>query len=93
MATVKRNAAVTKTETVEVTPAQIVLTLTEGEATAVKAILGGITGDSSGPIRSLTSKVYRALHSAGVDQYNSSPLRNDIIQTAKTTPPVNPFAW
>lgn len=83
MANVVRNKAVTKTETVEITPEQIVLTMSADEALALKVVVGSITGNPRGPIRTLTAKIYGALNRAGVEELYTE-MRKDLVSGAKT---------
>lgn len=78
MAKAVKNAAVTRTETktVEVKPEEVVLTLSRQEALALRAVVGGISGQ--GPIRETTDEIYRALSQAGISFIDASPYINQI---------------
>lgn len=82
----------TKTTTIEVTPAQYVLTLSEKEAQALKTLLGGVSGYYKGPLRSQLSPIWSALGRAGVEA--AQEFRDDLTMNAQTKPsPRDDISW
>lgn len=92
MPTIKFNKPETKTTTVEVTPAQYVLTLSELEAQALKALLGTVSGYYKGPLRTQLTPIWAALGNAGV--VVPKELRDDLITNPVTKPDPNYYtSW
>lgn len=86
MAKASKTPAVVETKVVEITPAKVVLELSEDEAGALHDVLGNISG--SGDLRIIVDSLYSVLGRAGVTggKYKRNIRQTMDVSQGKTGP-------